>query len=130
MPWHQGEITVAALGSLTEPRAPGNEATWTIVKAKFPEEDRNSVQEAAAAARVTIMTEPEEGSGPPWHPGGEFNPQVAFEIINSSNTLSEAGSDCVFRTHNPSSGPNVTKDTSAPASKPSAGGSWMDKDCG
>ena len=34
---HQGVITVAARGLLTEPRAPGSEATWTIVKAKFLE---------------------------------------------------------------------------------------------
>ena len=60
---HQGGITVAARGLLAEPRAPGNYATWTTVKAKFPAEDRNSVQSAARAASVT---EPEEGSGPTW----------------------------------------------------------------
>ena len=33
---HQGAITVAACSLLVEPRAPGNEATWTTVEAKFP----------------------------------------------------------------------------------------------
>ena len=70
---HQGEITVAARSLVAEPRAPGNEATWTTVKAKFPEEDRNSVQAAAAAARAASVTEPEEGSGPTWRPEGQFN---------------------------------------------------------
>ena len=73
---HQGGIAVAARSLLAEPRTPGNEATWTTVKEKFPEEDRNSVQAAAAAARVPSVTEPEEGSGPARRPEGEFNPQV------------------------------------------------------
>ena len=88
---HQGGITVAARSLLAETRAPGNEATWTTVKAKFPGEDRNSVQAAAAAARAASVTESEEGSGPTWRPEGEFNPQVAFEVINSRNELSGAG---------------------------------------
>ena len=67
---HQGGITVVARWFLAEPRAPGNETTWTIVEAKFPEEDRTSVQAAAAAARVASVTEPEEGSGPTWRPEG------------------------------------------------------------
>ena len=58
------------------------------MKANFPEEDRNSVQEAAAAARVASVTEPEEGSDPTWRADGEFNPQVTFEGINSRNALS------------------------------------------
>ena len=33
---HQRGITVAACSLLVEPRAPGNEATWTTVEAKFP----------------------------------------------------------------------------------------------
>ena len=73
---HQGGITVTACGLLGGPRAPGDEATWVIVKTKFPEEDQTSVQEAAAVARVASVTEPEEGSGPTWRPEGEFNPQV------------------------------------------------------
>ena len=73
---HQGGITVAARSLLAEPRAPGNEATWTTMKVKFPDEYRNSVQAAAAAARVPSVTEPEEGSGPARRPEGEFNPQV------------------------------------------------------
>ena len=39
---HQGGITVAARGLLAEPRAPGNEATWTTLKVRFPDGDRNS----------------------------------------------------------------------------------------
>ena len=70
----QGGKTVAARGLLAETRAPGNEATWTMVKAEFSEEDRNSVQEAVAAARMASVTEPAEGSGPTWRPGGEFSP--------------------------------------------------------
>ena len=61
---HQEGKTVAARSLVAEPRAPGNEATWTTMKAKFPEEGRNSVQAAAVAARVASVTEPEEGSGP------------------------------------------------------------------
>ena len=34
---HQGGITVAAHSLLAELHAPGNEATWTTVKAKFPD---------------------------------------------------------------------------------------------
>ena len=95
---HQGGITVAARSLLTEPCTPGNEATWTTAKAKFPE-DRNSVQAAAAAARVASVTEPEEGSGPTWRPEGEFNPQVAFEVIYSHNILSGAESDGLRFSH-------------------------------
>ena len=96
---HQGGITVVARWFLAEPRAPGNETTWTIVEAKFPEEDRTSVQAAAAAARVASVTEPEEGSGPTWRPEGEFNPQVAFEVIYSHNILSGAESDGLRFSH-------------------------------
>ena len=71
---HQMGITVAARSLLAEPRAPGNEAAWTIVKAKFPDVDRNSVQSAAAGARAACVTEPEEDSSLTWHPEGEFNP--------------------------------------------------------
>ena len=66
---------------------------------KIPEEDRNSVQEAAAAARAASLTEPEEGSGPTWRPEGELNPQLAFEVINSRNALSGAGSDVLRFSH-------------------------------
>ena len=45
------------------------------------------------------MTEPEEGSGPAWRPEGEFYPQVAFEVINSRNALSGAGSDGLRFSH-------------------------------
>ena len=69
------------------------------MKAKFPEEHRNSVQAAAAAARVASVTEPEEGSGPARRPEGEFNPHVAFEVANSRNALSGAGSDGLRFSH-------------------------------
>ena len=45
------------------------------------------------------MTEPEEGSGPTWRPEGEFNPQVAFEVIYSHNILSGAESDGLRFSH-------------------------------
>ena len=123
---HQGGITVAARSLLAETRAPGNEATWTTVKAKFPGEDRNSVQAAAAAARAASVTESEEGSGPTWRPEGEFNPQVAFEVINSRNALSGAGSDGLRFSHLQSIiRTQFGQETSAPASKPSGGGWWM-----
>ena len=82
--------TVAARGLLADPRAPGNESAWTalVVKTKFSEEDRNSVQEAVAAARVASVTEPEEGSDPTWRPEGEFSPMMASNVINSRNALS------------------------------------------
>ena len=89
----QGGIPVAARGLLAEPRTPGNESTRTILKANFTEEDINSVQEAAAAARVASVTKPEEGSGYMRRPEGEFNPQMVFEVINSRNAISGAGND-------------------------------------
>ena len=41
----------------------------------------------------------EEGSGPKWRPEGEFEPQVAFEVVNSRNALSGAGSDGLCFSH-------------------------------
>ena len=69
------------------------------MKAKFPEEDINSFQAATVAARVASVTEPEEESGPTWRPEGEFNSQVAFEVINTRNALSGAGSDGLRFSH-------------------------------
>ena len=96
---HQGGIIVASRSVLAEPRAPGNDATWTTLKVKFPGKDRTSVQAAVAAARVTSVTEPEEVSGPTWCPEKGFNLQVAFEVINSRNALSGAGSDGLRVSH-------------------------------
>ena len=96
---HQGGITVAARSHLAEPRAPGNEDTRTTKKAKFSDEERNSVHAAAAASRAASVIKPEEGSGPKWRPEGEFTPQVAFEVINSRNALSGAGSDGLRFSH-------------------------------
>ena len=90
---HPGGITIAARGLLEGPRAPRNEVTWTIVKVKFPEDDQNSVQETATAARVASVTEPEEWSGPTWLPDREFNSKVAYAVINARNALSGTGSD-------------------------------------
>ena len=51
------------------------------------------------AARVVRETEAEEGSGPTWRPKGEFNPQVGFDVVNSRNALSRAGSDDLRFSH-------------------------------
>ena len=82
---HQGGITVTACGLLGGPRAPGDEATWVIVKTKFPEEDQNLRSGSSGGSWGASVTEPEEVSGPTWRPLGEFNPQVAFEVIYSRN---------------------------------------------
>ena len=42
---------------------------------------------------AATSSHPEEGNGPNWSPEEEFDPQVAFEVINSRNALSGAGSD-------------------------------------
>ena len=90
---HRGGVTVAARSLLAEPRAPGNEETGERVKARFAEEDQTRVSEAAAAAVAASSFDPEEGSGPNWRLGEEVDPQVALEVINSHNALSNAGSD-------------------------------------
>ena len=90
---HRGGVTAAACSLLAEPRAPGNKETWERVKSKFPEENQTCVSEAAAAAVAISSTDQEEGSVPNWRPEEEFDPQVALELINSRNALSEAGSD-------------------------------------
>ena len=92
-------MTVAARSLLAEPRAPGSEATWERVKAKFPDEDQTSTSEAAAAAVEARSSDSENGSGPKWRPEGEFDPQVALEAINSQNALPEAGSDGLRFSH-------------------------------
>ena len=85
--------------SLAEPRAPGSEATWERVTHKFPDEDQTSVSEAATAAIAASTSDPEEGSGPKWRPDEEFDPQVAFEVMNSRNALFGAGSDGLRFSH-------------------------------
>ena len=67
----------------------GKAATTTTTT----EENRNSVQGAAVATGVASVTESEEISGPTLRPEGGFNPRVVFEVRNSRNALSEAGSD-------------------------------------
>ena len=62
-------------------------------RAKFPEEDHISVQEAAPAARAASVTDQGKGLAPSWRPEGEFIPQMAFEAIYSRSALSGAGSD-------------------------------------
>ena len=69
------------------------------MKANFPEEDRDSVQAAAAAARVVSVTESEEGSGPTQRTEGELDPQVAFGVMNFRNALSGAESDGLCFSH-------------------------------
>ena len=95
----RGGATVATRSLLAEPRAPGSEATWERVKAKFPDEDQTSTSEAAAAAVEARSSDSENGSGPKWRPEGEFDPQVALEAINSQNALPEAGSDGLRFSH-------------------------------
>ena len=55
-------VTVAVLSLPTESRAPGREATWGLVKPKFPGEDQTSVSEAAVAAVVASASDSEEGA--------------------------------------------------------------------
>ena len=69
------------------------------MKVKLLEDRRNSVQAAAAAARLASVTEPKEGSGSTWRPEGEFNPQVTLEVINSRNARSRAASDGLRFSH-------------------------------
>ena len=90
---------VSARILLTEPRAPGSEATRERVKDKFPDEDQISVSEAATAAVAASASDPEQGNGPKWRPDAKFDPQVAFEVINSRNVLSDAGSDGLRFSH-------------------------------
>ena len=69
------------------------------MKAKFPDEDQTSISEAAAAAVEASGSDSEEGSGPEWRPEGEFDPQVAFEVINARNALPGAGIDGLRFSH-------------------------------
>ena len=96
---HRGGVTIAARSLLAEPRAPGSEATWERVKAKFPDEDQPSISKAATAAVKANVADSEESSGPMWRPEEEFDPQVALEVINIQNALSEAGSDGLSFSH-------------------------------
>ena len=96
---HPGGVAVPARSLLAEPRAPGSEATWERVKDKFPDEDQTSVSEAATAAVEASASDPEEGSSPKWCSDEEFDPQVVFEVINSRNALSGAGSDGLRFSH-------------------------------
>ena len=89
----RGGVTVAARSLLAEPRAAGGEATPEGVKAKFPDEDQTSVSEAPAAAVKASASDSGDGSSPKWRPEEAFDLQVAFEVINSRNALSRAGSD-------------------------------------
>ena len=93
-------MTVAARSLLAEPRAPGSEATWEQVKAKFADEDQTSVSETAAAAVEVSAYDSEEGSGLKWRPEKEFDPQVALEVTNSRNALLELEAmACAFRAY-------------------------------
>ena len=92
-------MAVAARSLLEEPRAPGNEATWEQVKAKFPDEDDSSTSEAAAAAVAASASDSDEGSDLKWRPEEEFDPQIALEVIHSRNALSDAGSDGLRFSH-------------------------------
>ena len=69
------------------------------MKAKFPDKDQTSISEAAAAAVETSASDSEEGSGPKWRPGEEFDPQVTPVVMNSRNALTGAGSDGLRFSH-------------------------------
>lgn len=88
---HPGGVTVAARGLLAEPRAPGSEATWERVEAKFPDEDPASISEATTAAVAASVSG--FGGSPKWRPENDFGPQAAFKAINSRNALSGTGSN-------------------------------------
>lgn len=60
------------------------------VQMPCPSCDLAPTRAGAELARAASVTEPKEGSGPTWSPEAEFNPQVAFEIINSHSALSGA----------------------------------------
>ena len=47
---HPGGVTVAARSLLAEPRAPGNEATWERVKAKFSDQDHSSIFQGSSGS--------------------------------------------------------------------------------
>ena len=68
-------------------------------KEKLPDEDQTSASEAATAAVAASVSDMEEGSGPKWRPDEEFDPQVAFEVMNSRNALFGAGSDGLRFSH-------------------------------
>ena len=95
----RGGATVATRSLLAEPRAPGSEATWERVKAKFSDEDQTSIYESAVAVVEASASDSEKVSGPNWRPEGEFDPQVALEVINSRKALSGAGSDGLRFSH-------------------------------
>ena len=96
---HPGGVTVAVCSLLAEPRAPGSKATWERVIDEFPDEDQTSVSEVATATVAASASDPEEGSGPKWRRDEEFDPQVAYEVINSRNALSGAASDGLRFSH-------------------------------
>ena len=51
------------------------------------------------AAVEACGSDSEGGSGPKWRPEGEFDPQIALEVINCRNALSGAGSDGLRFSH-------------------------------
>ena len=70
-----------------------------IVKADFPDEDRNSVQEVSVAAKAASVTVPKERRGRTWRPEEEFNPQVVFGVSNARNERSGPASDDLVFSH-------------------------------
>ena len=78
-----GGVTAVARVLLTEPQAPGSEATWEPVKAKFPEYDQTCVSETAAVAVAAIASNSEEGSGFKWIP----DEKSTFRSPSMSSTL-------------------------------------------
>lgn len=78
---HSGGVKDAARALLAEQPSPGNDATWEHLRAKFPDEDPASVEQAIADAIAESRIEDEEGGAPRWRPEYEFDPQVLIAVI-------------------------------------------------
>ena len=90
---HSGGVKDAARALLAEQPSPGNDATWERLRAKFPDEDPASVEQAIEDAIAESRIEDEEGSVPRWRPEQEFDPKVLIAVIKSRSSNSGAGND-------------------------------------
>lgn len=90
---HSGGVKDAARALLAEQPSPGNDATWERLRAKFPDEDPASVEQAIADAIAESRIEDEDGSAPRWRPEHEFDPQVLIAVIKNRSSNSGAGND-------------------------------------
>ena len=83
----------AARALLAEQPSPGNDTTWERLRAKFPDEDPASVEQAIQDTIAESRIEDKEGSGPRWRPEQEFDPKVLIAVIKSRSSNSGAGND-------------------------------------